>query len=472
MKKMIFLMLVFFLGISAGTNAQVVIGHVLSGDDGPATGSILDLRSDGSTPGGKLGLLLPSVTLTDASLWAPLESSQTDAVEGMTVFNSSDALTNGLTGKGIYVWSNNSWNRLGASAIACEAVNGSASRNGSFTGDIGAGQTLEVTLSAGSAPYNYTWKQGSSVVHTTTNSSSYTDSYLATAYGSYTCEITNACTNVPKVINFELSELDPSQYPDTPPNGITVGLGGTLCFDIRSPLTTVTYDYPLNISGEKSVDKVTWVISDANTIQNAPAITDKTNAQLTFKPQTTGQILLTAYIELTKSDNSTAKVSISKVIKFQMAACCAGYIAEQGAYTGTIPSSVASGLTVDQTLALFPSATKKTLCVGPDLGASLTWNAVTANGWCNTAVHNAGGDWNDGNNDWRIPNIAELANLQAVKSSITGLATSNYYWSSTDYSTNPTGAAIWYFTGSGNTADGNKTYGNSVIYTRCVRTMD
>jgi uncharacterized protein YjdB len=101
MKKMIFLMLVFFLGISAGTNAQVNIGS----EDGPQPGAVLDL-SQGSQ---KLGLILPNVPLANVGTW------QLDAgtgVEGTVVYNTNADLKdagNQTIGKGIFVWVGNGW---------------------------------------------------------------------------------------------------------------------------------------------------------------------------------------------------------------------------------------------------------------------------------------------------------------------------------------------------------------------------
>jgi hypothetical protein len=74
MKKMMFLMLMFFLGISAGMNAQVNIGS----EDPPTPGAILDLSQATD-----LGLLLPRVS----SL--PAAGSDLNKA-GMMIFNSSD----------------------------------------------------------------------------------------------------------------------------------------------------------------------------------------------------------------------------------------------------------------------------------------------------------------------------------------------------------------------------------------------
>ncbi|GHT77265.1 hypothetical protein FACS189463_3460 [Bacteroidia bacterium] len=128
-------------------------------------------------------------------------------------------------------------------------------------------------------------------------------------------------------------------------------------------------------------------------------------------------VTLIAYIEY--SDGT--KVQLSTPVKIQNRICCPGYLITNGAFEGG-PSAVNTGLNVSSTLALFPASTKN-LCVGPDFEASRTWDSVTGT-FCNTNVHNQGGDWNDGDNTWRLPNIAELANMQAIKGSIPNLTTS------------------------------------------------
>ena len=99
-------------------NAQVTIGS----DSEPTPGAVLDLQS-----GGMQGLLMPQVTLTSAFLWAPVSGSP---VNGMTVFNLSDATANGLEGTGVYVWIKDSW-RLLYSSTPCE---GAIIKNGAYSG--------------------------------------------------------------------------------------------------------------------------------------------------------------------------------------------------------------------------------------------------------------------------------------------------------------------------------------------------
>ena len=118
MKKMFLFWLMFLIWDIANINAQVTFGSTAD----PAPGAVLDLQS-----GGNKGLLMPQVTLTSASVWAPVSGS---AVNGMTVFNLSDATTNGLEGIGVYLWMNGSWRFLYHSH-PCE---GAIIKNGAYNG--------------------------------------------------------------------------------------------------------------------------------------------------------------------------------------------------------------------------------------------------------------------------------------------------------------------------------------------------
>jgi uncharacterized protein (TIGR02145 family) len=107
MKKMMFLMLVFCLGISAGTNAQVTIGS----DAEPHAGAILDLESYSK------GLKLPNVFLSnvdDFELVTGADAATKLSATGIVVYNTNDGLVNGQ-GRGIYVWDGvaDSWSFAG-----------------------------------------------------------------------------------------------------------------------------------------------------------------------------------------------------------------------------------------------------------------------------------------------------------------------------------------------------------------------
>jgi uncharacterized protein YjdB len=105
MKKMFFLMLALLIWSAASMNAQVNIGST----DGPKPGAVLDL-SQGAK---KLGLILPNVTLVNATTWqldegATPTSTSYPAAAGTVVYH-DNALSNPDLPAGIYVWNGAKW---------------------------------------------------------------------------------------------------------------------------------------------------------------------------------------------------------------------------------------------------------------------------------------------------------------------------------------------------------------------------
>jgi hypothetical protein len=80
--------------------AQVIIGA----DRVPHVGAMLELESNGNH-----GLLLPKVILANYAGWELTSNPLVDKVEGMLVFNPTGIFTDGLNGKGIYIWLNDKW---------------------------------------------------------------------------------------------------------------------------------------------------------------------------------------------------------------------------------------------------------------------------------------------------------------------------------------------------------------------------
>jgi hypothetical protein len=503
MKKMMILMLgLFFLG-SAGMNAQVTIGS----DDVPTPGSVLDLQSSGS-----LGLLLPSVTLTDATVWAPVDGS---AVEGMTVFHNTDALTNGLSGKGIYVWTNGTWSRMGASATQCVDIAAAATQAG-FVGNIGSGKTLEVVVNSGSAPFNYNWYKNGVPLQTVSNKTDRKDSYTATEYGTYTCEITNACSM--QSISFLVTEVNVGDYNDNP-SGVTWGLNGITCFDVRAGSGfPASSPYNIVVTGA-TVTAVTWLYDDPGIVLNGSATESSSGVTLPFNSQavvsaaatTPLTVTVTALITLSTGD----KVNVAKAIKFQNASCCEGAIITGGAfdYINSVKGDGAKNPT--------PTPTPNTgdRAWSPNLGITTGNGSITWGTWFNTTPvgdlcvykknGNSGnavsGGWGaavdgcasesyidvaDRTGDWYLPNEYELAtiyytlagstsatssqssfaNLITAGKAVAGtedMKTSNYYWSSTEYSTT-TYANYFYF------GNGYRNYDFKTLtyrFARCVRRL-
>jgi hypothetical protein len=90
MKKMIFLMVLSFLGITASMNAQVRIG----GETTPHQSAVLDLNVADNVDNGALGLALPRVSDFPAS-----------PTKGLVVYSTGAE-------PGLYVWDGSKWNTL------------------------------------------------------------------------------------------------------------------------------------------------------------------------------------------------------------------------------------------------------------------------------------------------------------------------------------------------------------------------
>jgi hypothetical protein len=222
---------------------------------------------------------------------------------------------------------------MGASATPCVVVDASATQ-ASFVGDIGSGKKLEVAVNQGSAPFNYIWYKDGNPLQTNSNKTEFKDSYLATDYGTYICEITNGCSR--KEIKFNVSAVNVGDYQDTPA-GVSWSMSGTTCFDVRELLVSSSV-YTLSITGATATD-VIWQITEssgANSLLSGSVVTNS-DATLNFKSQSAvseiapAQITVTALITLSQG----SKVNVQKVIKFQNKSCCDGAIIYNGAWDYT-----------------------------------------------------------------------------------------------------------------------------------------
>ncbi|GHV20773.1 hypothetical protein FACS189428_0210 [Clostridia bacterium] len=506
MKKMMILMLTLLIWGSASMNSQVLIGSQLEGADNPTPGSILDLQSDGS-----LGLLMPSVTLEKATQWAPVTGS---AVEGMTVFNNSNSVADGLTGKGIYVWANNEWSRMGASATPCVAIVATSPKT-VFTGAIGSGQTLEVSLTGGTAPFNYNWTKDGTLLQTKSNVSEFEDSYLATEYGTYTCKITNGCSQ--QTIAFTVSAVSVGEYGDTPPENLKVSwaLNGVTCFDVTAGEPFPGSSQYTVTAANATINDIIWLYEGADGVLTGQPGTGNPSVTLPFASQSAVSTLagvypnkktvtVTALITLT-ANGTQYKVNVTKVISFQNQSCCDGAIIYDAAWnyvSGSLPGDGAKVGGADATTdkAWSPNITTTTgswsataldshftnanvdLCV-----YKTNANSGNTTTWANAVNNCANGNYADGDATvgWYLPNERELqsiyqaiggngssavnfANLTPSTGTIATTAenmVSNRYWSSTE-----TAAAFglsFNFNGGGRSNYG-KTGNFSV---RCVRRL-
>jgi hypothetical protein len=154
MKKMIFLMLVFFLGITASMNAQVNIGSA----DGPTAGAVLDLSQSGA----KLGLILPNVPLSGTT---PFQLGGNDtkdltsypAAAGTIVYNDG---TGALTAAGVYVWNGSAWTLASAPVTPPEPscpTPGTPVKITISPTTVTAGGTFTATIAAVADATAYVW---------------------------------------------------------------------------------------------------------------------------------------------------------------------------------------------------------------------------------------------------------------------------------------------------------------------------
>jgi uncharacterized protein (TIGR02145 family) len=138
-KKIVFSLLLFFIWSVVNINAQVVIGN----KDNVHNGAVLELCTDG-TPGG--GLLLPHVSLTDASLWAPVSDTESNAIEGMMIYNTSDFINDGLMGRGVYVWNKGKWELVSQTESRTPITNINLSSTPNVS-SLNVGETLTLAVS-------------------------------------------------------------------------------------------------------------------------------------------------------------------------------------------------------------------------------------------------------------------------------------------------------------------------------------
>ncbi|MDR0864915.1 MAG: hypothetical protein LBO74_08290, partial [Candidatus Symbiothrix sp.] len=202
----------------------------------------------------------------------------------------------------------------------------------------------------------------------------------------------------------------PEDYPAILPAGITVSLSGTSCFDVRAALVEDS-EYTLTVTGAQRVDKVTWVITETKPVQSSTATTTDNHATLHFKgfaevsavaPAT---ITITAYADITKLDDTNAKLSTSKTITFMNNTCCAGLLVPRGKWVGPdeVPATAQfESKKADAILALY-TRTDTDLCwsapAGLHTGQAYEYIAVIK--LCEEVGKITPG--------WRTPNVAEAA---------------------------------------------------------------
>jgi hypothetical protein len=138
---------------------------------------------------------------------------------------------------------------------------------------------------------------------------------------------------------------------------------------------------------------------------------------------------------------------------------CSGYLVAKGVHNGPNPcSSCEGGDTYATLISKGFSQTNQSLCVhSADQSTSSTWNAAPT--LC--AALNTGGQ-----TGWRLPNIAELGNLQSNCNTY-GLNQDIDYWSSTERD----GSNAWSWAYKEIWSHTFYGYKNYPYYVRCVKSL-
>jgi hypothetical protein len=213
----------------------------------------------------------------------------------------------------------------------------------------------------------------------------------------------------------------PSEYLPGLRDGVESALlSGITCFDISSALPA-SADYIVTIEGTATISKVRWILTNASSISLGSASTTANTATQTllFDTPVEGNVTVTAYIDL---DNAQ-KFSIEKTVKFQNRSCCSGNIISKGVWNGDLTTIMngSTGLSFSTVRNYFTQSTTEDLCLAPsDESGTPTWaDAKTA---CANKT--------TGEAYWRLPNVAELGQLQDIRTSY-GMQ-ENIYWSVND----------------------------------------
>lgn len=471
MKQKLFLSLALFIAGIMCANAQVTIGS----NNNPHSASVLDLQLGESV---KKGFKLPSVALEEDKTVFVLEpDTDKSTASGMMVFNTSD--------KNVYIWDGGSWKMFSDSGNTGIGT-GNISTSGSVPSvEAAGGNTGTIVLStdcSGSGIWTVLLLSGEGATLSNVNSDMGTfeiDFTANTSTSSRTAVVAvkDPCGYAKNLVFTQKGILNPGDYTPTPPTGISLGMSGISCFDVRGSLSSEEA-YEVSVSGAKSIDKVTWYIEDEQGVLGVYSPSSSTTQALPFKSQSevlslatannnVVSVKLIAYLDITLSDNSAKQVLVEKNVSFRNGTCCAGYLAEGGAY---VTSNTNQYLAIPDGTTL---AKLKTDYGFYQTGADLCWaqNDVktTTVTWANAkSLCSSLGE------DWRLPNIAELGHIQGVHSTLatngaSGVGTTNMqtnvYWSSTEY--NSAHAVHWRFHLS-TTYYNNKT---TNFYARCVRTL-
>jgi hypothetical protein len=426
MKKNYFYLLVtLVLFACTSLQAQVTIGGLTK----PVDGTILDLNSPGGARG---GLVLSNIAITDLSeipanelLGISSAQGENEYLRGTMVYNTGTA----NVPAGIYVWNGYCWTPDGN----CTPIFTTPSIR-AFAVSAVEHADLEVTAD-GCPELTYTWyksAEASTTGGTPINNSNLmtyqTPTGLAEGIHYYYCTVKSDYSNV--VVTSDLFTVTVCLPPAQPgtidgPTSVTSGATGQI-YSVEAVSGATSYEWTLP-SG--------WNVTAGTTTRS-----------ITVTAGTSGRSIS---VKAKNSCGSSAEQILAVTV------VCPGYTITNGAYSGPTTSELnGEGTTMDQLTDSYGFSVSGDLCLAPaDQGSPSTYNWPNAKAQCDNL-----GD------DWRLPNIAELGNLQSSRTSY-GMDQFRY-WSSTEW--NSTGAWYWYY-------NHNFTYwdGKSLnrTYARCVRSL-
>jgi hypothetical protein len=430
MKRIGFILALLAAAISIG--AQVIIGP--TGNELFHEAAMLELRANGE----RGGLLMPQVELQSASRWEPLLGS---ASNGMTVYNTFNTTQNGLSGKGVYVWTDGHWYPIVSSSEPCLAppktpvlaVNGLEANN-----MIDEFKPFMASVSNPEPATLYIWELPAGLMgHSSTN----VITIVGHKPGAYTIKVraTNECGASSE--SSHTLTINPSfRLPSAKDGSGKVTLQGITCYDVaqtagpgcgslgsRRPAfataaqRTRTYTLSIAINSNQSNLRV-GVADDVNGI--IQSVSGDVPGQLSRNEYPITVVFADNINDIIKNKGkSTAKLSavfregtgdaadkyVALTITVQDCSCCplnVAYVVTDAAYKGPDVFDIALGPTaLARTFSQIPGAS---LCVfNSDQGSPLN-NLSNSNNWANATLYCTQAMTKTYGEGWRLPNLAEL----------------------------------------------------------------
>jgi hypothetical protein len=459
----------------AGLNAQVTIGA----DEAPHSGAILDLRSDTTTGKGK-GLKLPVVKITDASKFQL--SADASTAEGMLVFNINPSIIGGH-GKGLYVWSNSTWNLVSPTVSAAGIKLNKTELT--FTSKTVVDTLVAEVFPTYSVSGNVIW---TSSVPTVASITVIADSAIITPLASGTTTITVQTADGSQSAVCEVAVALPGDFGD-PDATYKPSMSGKTCIDVRTGQPDPgTQKYIITETGTKTIKNVIWVITkstDGLLVKDSVSGTGNTTQNLVFKSQAEllalaasqeQTITLNAYIEYSDSK----KIKLSRLVQIRNRECCQGVEIPGGVHTGGTYSYTGGKASYDNQMSSYKVTRdiSKNLCVYYKNGSGNEYDRIS-----NKCANGEDIDAADRGVSWRLPHPAELAQMSTANanapwaprynalSSAAGADPRTQDLASGKYASYYSGIGLFYWH---DFSDSQTNYASTQYWSivRCVRTMN